>query len=725
MVSRLRPTDEQHAAVTAFASGEDLVIVAGAGTGKTSTLRMLADATSRRGLYLAFNKAIAEEAKTVFPRSVQARTAHSLAYQWAARAGYRPVLARLGRPRRHPQELVEALGVTSMRIPTTAGEVTFGDRHVLRWVNDVLGSFLQSADDDIDPTRHLPFIPGATPQVLQDVAAALAPAVATAWEDLCSEEGVMPMTHAVYLKLWGLSRPALPADVVLYDEAQDASPVVAAVVTDQPMQKVMVGDPAQSIYRFTGAVDAMSGFHAPHRLTLTRSWRFGPAIAQAANTYLGLLEHDLRLVGNPGRESRVLDLAAGAQALLCRGNATTIGEAAYAQQAGRRVHILGGTDAARRFVEAAEQLQDTGRSTHPELAMFSSWDAVREYAQDDSAPVELRTLVGLVDRFGTATLHQVLTACVTEESAADVVISTVHKAKGREWDRVDLAEDLDPTPALETLTKLSTGGVVDGAAGLLEVEVAKAREELMIGYVAATRARTDLGAGALAPALARHGFPPLTTRPPAADTAGAASTGSCGGRGEQPRIIAGSGHFELVSVPVDRDAWQALRARLGDCDALIWATDVLTAALHTLDLTGPALVDEPAHPDQQVDVTAARVLERVVEADGEPAYAKVADELLGCSAADQVRTWIDQAVDAVRHDLDGRVSGFVDEQLLAQVLDRLPRDGLVVHRSRGRIGYSLTTTLTGQPIRLSAANFGVGFSGPAIVRRLRHPVVQP
>ena len=53
MVSRLRPTDEQHAAVTAFASGEDLVIVAGAGTGKTSTLRMLADATSRRGLYLA------------------------------------------------------------------------------------------------------------------------------------------------------------------------------------------------------------------------------------------------------------------------------------------------------------------------------------------------------------------------------------------------------------------------------------------------------------------------------------------------------------------------------------------------------------------------------------------------------------------------------------------------------------------------------------------------
>ena len=29
-------------------------------------------------------------------------------------------------------------------------------------------------------------------------------------------------------------------------------------------------------------------------------------------------------------------------------------------------------------------------------------------------------------------------------------------------------------------------------------------------------------------------------------------------------------------------AWQALRARLGDCDALLWATDVLTAALQVV-----------------------------------------------------------------------------------------------------------------------------------------------
>jgi superfamily I DNA/RNA helicase len=40
----LTPTGEQQAAVDAFATGATVVIEAGAGTGKTSTLRLLAAA---------------------------------------------------------------------------------------------------------------------------------------------------------------------------------------------------------------------------------------------------------------------------------------------------------------------------------------------------------------------------------------------------------------------------------------------------------------------------------------------------------------------------------------------------------------------------------------------------------------------------------------------------------------------------------------------------------
>jgi hypothetical protein len=57
-----RPTPEQEAAVAAFRRGDDLVLQAGAGTGKTTTLTMLGNATRWQGRYIAFNKAIAAEA---------------------------------------------------------------------------------------------------------------------------------------------------------------------------------------------------------------------------------------------------------------------------------------------------------------------------------------------------------------------------------------------------------------------------------------------------------------------------------------------------------------------------------------------------------------------------------------------------------------------------------------------------------------------------------------
>ena len=72
-------TSEQAHAVDLFKTSQLLKISAFAGTGKTSTLTAVAKSTSRRGLYLAFNKSIAEEARAKFPNSVDCRTTHSLA----------------------------------------------------------------------------------------------------------------------------------------------------------------------------------------------------------------------------------------------------------------------------------------------------------------------------------------------------------------------------------------------------------------------------------------------------------------------------------------------------------------------------------------------------------------------------------------------------------------------------------------------------------------------
>ncbi|MGW0393784.1 hypothetical protein ACWDYJ_23370 [Streptomyces sp. NPDC003042] len=77
----MEPTQEQWAAREVFAVGRDLALVAGAGTGKTSTLIPMGAATRKRGLYIAFNRAIADDAWERFGRNVDCRTAHSLAFK--------------------------------------------------------------------------------------------------------------------------------------------------------------------------------------------------------------------------------------------------------------------------------------------------------------------------------------------------------------------------------------------------------------------------------------------------------------------------------------------------------------------------------------------------------------------------------------------------------------------------------------------------------------------
>ena len=109
----------------------------------------------------------------------------------------------------------------------------------------------------------------------------------------------LPFRHDHYLKLWQLTRPRIGADYLMFDEAQDANPVIVAVVQDQSvLQKVAVGDSCQAIYGWRGAVDALATWPASTRLQLSCSFRFGSAVAHEANNWL---EVSTFTTGEPGR----------------------------------------------------------------------------------------------------------------------------------------------------------------------------------------------------------------------------------------------------------------------------------------------------------------------------------------------------------------------------------------------------------------------------------------
>lgn len=494
------PTDEQLYIQELFRTGDPLLVRAGAGTGKTSTLLQLAEILAeqnRIGLYLAFNRAIADEAGRKFGSHVTASTAHSLAFRGLRGTVLAPVLDKLRMGKIPFSTTARALGISPLSIPgadgkqrlLTAYKVT---RHVLRTVE----RFCATADTQIG-ARHVPKmvgldLPGDTTHH-DTLAAYVVPLAEKAWKDLQNPNGAaVKFSHGHYLKLWALSDPIIgrPGAALFLDEAQDTSPLLADVLAKQEhLQKVLVGDASQSIYRFTGATDAMNKFGDLPEGRLTRSWRFGQDVADAANHLLAELGDDMRLSGNPAIDSRVTGTARDVDAILTRTNGVALEQVMEAQRAGKRVHLMGDQQYALRFCEGAEKLQAGEPAGHEDLAAFSSWAQVQDHAQDSPDSADWKTLVDLIENHGVAAVKNALARTVPEASAQRI-IATAHRSKGREWDRVLLADDLGEHLDNAREAVEDSGSLANRAA---------LADELMLCYVAVTRARTALGAGQVIP----------------------------------------------------------------------------------------------------------------------------------------------------------------------------------------------------------------------------------
>jgi superfamily I DNA/RNA helicase len=406
----------------------------GAGAGKTSTLKLAAGVLPGRGYYIAFNKAVASEAAREFPGHVNCSTAHSLAMS----AVGRPYSHRLNGPRMPARESAKVLGITG---PLRADENrVLAPQQVARLVMETVGRFTHSADEVISGA-HIPRQAGldsdAAMAVLRE---ALPPLARRAWADLVSTEGKLRFDHDCYLKIWQLTHPQLSADFIFLDEAQDSDAVVLDVVTSQrSSQLIAVGDRAQQIYEWRGAVDAMDKFPGAARLSLSQSFRFGSAISAEANKWLEILGSVMRLTGNPRRSSMVTPLEK-AQAVLCRTNGGALGQAMRALEAGQKVAIVGGGKQIRALAEAAEALKAGRATSHPELWAFKTWAEVQDYVENDAGGGDLRVMVGLIDEHGPDVIKGVCDR-LADEKAADTVVSTAHKAKGLEWDSVRIAGD--------------------------------------------------------------------------------------------------------------------------------------------------------------------------------------------------------------------------------------------------------------------------------------------
>lgn len=475
-------TDEQDAVV--HSSQKLLVVEAVPGSGKTHTLVGYAEERPQgRGLYLAYNRAMKldAESKLRHVQNFRAMTAHAVAYA-AIGHQYRELITNNFRP----WDLVRAYGK---------------DNRSSGIAVRALSNFFNSTDETVKE-KHINEQDLLTMRA-GDVGGVMDLAT-RAWVDMTEKR--LPISPDAYLKMWALTKPTIEADYILFDEAQDANPLLLDIVLSQRnATRVFVGDRHQAIYGFRGAINAMEllGGHVDP-LHLTNSWRFPQHIADVANKLLaGLLDHHVQIRGC-GKDAPV---DAGApSAYLSRTNAALFAKAAELR--GEGIHWVGGLEGYRvqRLVDVYSlYANDRSKINDSFVREFQSWHAISDYAKA-SGDVDVAIMVKMVEQYGNTTpeiVEAIQKNAVAEmgEAGCSRVFSTAHKAKGLEFQRVEIAEDF--TTCADTVEDISNGyDVDDQEVNLLFVGFTRAQRELVLNSDTARWLETD----GHKPAEVRRGF---------------------------------------------------------------------------------------------------------------------------------------------------------------------------------------------------------------------------
>ncbi len=425
------PTEEQMTAIDAVMTGENVVIPALAGSGKTSTLvslakRMAKEQPDKKLVYLAFNRSAANDAERRFRGipNVQVMTLDSVGRRWMSqRRNGKSFIDRIGSEDvKAGKELTAKNLAKEFKLNTEVvqGREVSGDQIASLAINAV-EKFEISGDDSIglqhfvdDKDQQIPA--DQLPSNVFDVANRL-------WNDKTSEDGEFLISYNTLTKMWQSSNPDFASagtgpdgakDLVLFDESQDLNPVWNKAASGMSIQRVYVGDPNQAIYGFRGAVNELDSISEkePYVLPLTEVFRFGPEIASVGNRVLSLLGIDSnRMVGRGGKGS-VADPGSmeNPDLIIARTNGGVIRSALEMIDNGKSI---GTTQRAKKeldqMINSISRLRfnnPTGQD-HPDLAEFTSFDDLKKAVEEKVANRKQMTLYRLMTEISLTDLRRV------------------------------------------------------------------------------------------------------------------------------------------------------------------------------------------------------------------------------------------------------------------------------------------------------------------------------
>jgi superfamily I DNA/RNA helicase len=439
------PTPQQLHAIDLVGSNDFVKIDAGAGAAKTTTLALIAEQYVVPSLYLAFNKSMSQEAEEKFPSWVTTKTTHGQAYGVFGS----PLQRKLSRPEGRYENVCGTGSEVAKYFKIAMQETVMGKRitasGIGQAVRETVNNFEYSDATEIT-WKHISH--SALKKIckedhfdVQFYNAIVLDYARKLWALRINIRSNILATHDTYLKLYQLSQPDLSKYEIIYlDEAQDTNDCVLDIIKRQK-KVVFVGDKRQQIYGFRGSVNAMAKIDCATGY-LTTSFRFGQAVADLANIVLentsenclkGWDQLDTVVVSRRD----VADLPVK-HTRLYRTNAALLSDAVNLISKGLKVNLEIDIKDFLRKLESAVELKagNMSKVKHEEFLAYDNWKEL----EDENPVGEMGRIYNIVQSGHHYEVIGVLTTHKNTDNP-DIIMTTAHKSKGREWDYVLLADD--------------------------------------------------------------------------------------------------------------------------------------------------------------------------------------------------------------------------------------------------------------------------------------------
>lgn len=432
-------TEEQNKILEATG---DLKISALAGSGKTSTLMAIAEKNrDKKILYLAFNRSVRDEASARFKQkglsNVQIETAHSLAFREVVRGkGYQVASYTVSTF----SELMDSSFINNKEERDLFVYFCF----------KLFNVFCNSSERKVkDINLYLLSNQPQTLMFLEKYEGEIIKAVRGVLNKM--DKKIVDVSHDFYLKKYQLAEPLLNYDIILFDEGQDASASMLEVFLNQKAQKIIVGDSHQQIYAWRGAVNSLEKIDFPEYF-LSGSFRLNENMATLANNVLDWKEMvtETQVIGLKGLAKKHEQSLIESRATLARTNVVLLEKAIkFIHQNPRKGIFFEGnfnsyvySDMGSIFDILNLFLGNFHLIKNKIIASMRSVEEFEAYilkVEDVSSKVML-SMVKEYKKELPVLIEQLREKQVAKDKAA-MIFSTLHKAKGMEYDKVEICHD--------------------------------------------------------------------------------------------------------------------------------------------------------------------------------------------------------------------------------------------------------------------------------------------